>query len=139
MSPSLSCFRSNTRARADIVQHTHLAARCWGFADGAPMIDEQMREDGPVFTGNQLQQILFDLHCVRMRGQAKSVREPRYVCVDNNAFRFPKGVAEKHVRGFATYTRQMNESVHVIRHLAAMTLDERIRHAQQALRLVAVE
>ena len=109
------------------------------IADLAAMLDEQMREHGPVVLRKQRHERLLDLHRVRAGGEAEPVAETRDVRVDDDAVVAPEGIAEDDVRRLASYTGKLHECVHVGWNIAAVTLHERGRHADEALRLVAEE
>jgi hypothetical protein len=61
------------------------------------------------------------------------------VGVDGDAHVGVERVAQHHVRRLAPHAGQDHERVHVGRHLAAVPLDERARHADEVLRLAAEE
>ena len=63
---------------------------------------------------------------------ADAVRDPQHVTVDRQP-RDAERMPEHDVRGLAADAGQLDERVHVRRHLAAVMLDERLRHADQRL------
>ena len=83
-------------------------------------------------------QLLLDDDRIVGFGDADAVRHAQHVPVDRQA-RDAERVAEHDVRRLAADARQLDERVHVGRHLAAVVLDERLRHADERLRLGAEE
>ena len=71
-------------------------------------------------------------------GDADAVRHPQHVPIDREPGHAER-VTEHDVRGLAADAGQLGERVHVGRHLAAVLFDERLRHAEQRLRLRAEE
>ena len=100
------------------------------------MQDERVRRAGPSFGGQRAAQLLLDDHGVVRFGDADAVGDAQHVSIDRqsgHAQRMP----QDDVRRLAADARQLDERVHVGRHLAVMALDERLRHADERLRFRA--
>ena len=104
-------------------------------AHAAAVPDQSVREDRPLLARQQLHQILLDLHRLGLAGQPEPLRQPRDVRIDHDALVLAERGAEHDVRGLARDAGQLDQLLHRRRDLAAVSLDERLRHADQRLRL----
>ena len=57
-----------------------------GIAAAAAVPDQEMAEEGPVFTGDELLEIALDFSGIGFGREAEAERETRHVCVDYDAF-----------------------------------------------------
>ena len=73
------------------------------------------------------------------RVSPSSRRQPGHVGVHRDALVDAEGVAQHDVRGLAAHAGQHPQLLHGVGHLAAVVGDQRLRHADQAPRLVAEE
>ena len=80
-------------------------------------------------------QLLLRPYRIVALGDADAVGDAEHVAIDRQP-RHAERMAEHDVRGLAADAGQRGQRVHVGRHLAAVLLDERLRHADERLRLL---
>src|SRR5437867_615362 len=134
-----SCSRSYPRARAQSIYDTHLAFRPPRDAHAPPMQDQRVREPRPLVARHERHQVALDLHRVLLLRQAEQRREPLDVGVDHQPLVLSKPRAEHHVRGLAADAGEMDQLLHRVGYRASVALDQRLRHPDDRLGLVAKE
>ena len=80
-----------------------------------------------------------DLHWIVLRDEAEAVAQPQHVGVDDDSFVDGKRVAEDDVRRLSADAGQLDECLHVARHVAAVASDERVGHRDEVRCLAAEE
>ena len=95
------------------------------------MKNERVGRPRPALGRHRLAQLLLDLDRIVAFGDADAVGDAQHVPIDRAA-RDAERVAEHDVRGLSPHARQRDERVHRRRHLAAVMLDQRPRHADAA-------
>src|SRR5581483_3762574 len=113
-----------------------LVAQRFRTADTAPVQDQRVGRARPPLFRQRLAQLLLDEDRIVALGDADPVRDAEDVPIHRQPGDAER-VAEHDVRRLAAHARQLDELVHVGRHLAAMLGDESLRHAEQRLRLRA--
>ena len=83
------------------------------------MMDKLVRELDPFVTGNDLHQVLLDLHGIGIPGEFEASRQAMDVGVHYHAVGNPEPGAEHDVCGLAGHAGQLQQFVHVARHFAA--------------------
>jgi hypothetical protein len=101
--------------------------------------DQLIGEGLPRVLRQHRHEIALDLHRVGLAGEAEPRRQPRHVGVDDHADGGAERRRQDHVGGLAGDAGQGHQRVEIGRHLAAVALDQRPGHADQAPRLGAVE
>src|SRR5712692_1383623 len=102
------CWSSDTRRRAEVVEHALLAARQTREADTAAVPDQKVREAAPVLTRHELHQVALDLHRILLLGEAEPLREPAHVRVDHDALRLAD-LCRHHVGRLTRYAGEPDE------------------------------
>ena len=103
------------------------------------MKNHLVREPDPPLLGEDLDQILLDLHRVGVLRQIQPPGDPRDVRVHHHSGGDPIGGAQHHVRRLARRSRDGEHLFHGLRHLAAEDVDHALRGADDRLRLVIEE
>lgn len=85
--------------------------------------DQAVGERCPIGLRQQLRQILFDFHRIRLAGESKATSDPSAVGIDRNPGD-SKSVAKNYVGGFAADTGKPDEFVHRRRHGATEFMDQ---------------
>ena len=98
-----------------------------------------MGEIYPVLPGHNLHQRSLNLLRCSLTRQTKPVRQPRDVCVHDDAFSFAVGDAEDDTGGFTAATVELEKFVHRGRHLAGMTLGDGLATGADGFGFVAKE
>ncbi len=119
-------------------EDTDFAARFACLAHIAAVFNGSVAEVCPVLVRNALHEVLLDLVLLGALCQAQALRHATHMGVDGDPRRV-EAVAEHHIRRFASHTRQLHELFHRCGDLAAVVLHERLGHALEGTRLVAVE
>src|SRR5690348_11769932 len=122
-------------------ERAHGARRAGGLAGhaGAPAVDDQqVRALGEPALGQDLHELVVDLIGILRLGQPQALGDTEDVGVHGERVD-AEGVAEHHVGGLEPHAGQLDEGRALARHLAAVTLDERLGHAEQRAGLGAEE
>jgi len=86
------------------------------------VVDERVREPGPVVPRHDLHHFLLDFHRVGLLAESQQSGETLHMRVDDDAFILPEPGAENDVRRFAANAGKRGELFHCLRHFAAMSL-----------------
>ena len=85
--------------------------RTIGFAGvtAAPaMPDQQMTEERPELARDEFLEIAFDFFRRCLSAQAQTLREPRYMGIDDNPFVNPEGITQDDIGSFASNATQLD-------------------------------
>ena len=123
-------------ALADVGDDAALAFRPARLADIAPVQDQPVMRVAHVFFRDDPDEALLDLFGRLAGRQAEPVADAEDVRVDRHG-RLAEGHVEHDIGGLAPDARQLDQKVAVIRHLAAMVADQRLRQRDHVLRLAA--
>src|ERR1017187_3370028 len=127
--------RLNAPLRTEIRKRAAFAPWAAGGADAAPMLDERVADPGPAVPRNDAVEVPLSFHRVRLARPAETAREAPDMRVHDDSVGRSPDVPEDDVRGLASDAGQGVKGLHRSRDLAAVLLDERLRHAAQGLRL----
>ena len=117
---------------------TFITQRALRLADFSPVPDEKMVGAAPEFFWDRRHQLLlYAFHCFVL-GKTKPLRHAENVGVHSER-RNMKGIAEHHVRRFATNARQLLQLLAFRGHLAVVFFHEHFRRLDDAFALVAIE
>ena len=130
--------RGRARGRTETLDDALLAARSSRIADAAAVPDEEMGEARPVRAWHDALQVALDLHGVLVSRQAKSLRKPAHVGIDDDPLRVAE-LGGDDVGGLARDAGQLHEIGERPRNLAVELLDEHPHGASDRLRLLAEE
>src|SRR6185436_13193663 len=108
------------------------------LADAAAVENQGVRGPRPAIFLHRGAELLLDFDRVVALGDADAVADAQDVAIDRQA-RHAERVSEDDVGGLAADAGKLRQRVHVGRHLAAVIVDQRLRHADQRLRLLAEE
>src|SRR6266508_4085307 len=133
-----SVAKSDTAGRAQVAYHAVLAARRTREAHPPPVPDEEMREPPPVGARDEPLEVPLDLDGIVLAREAKPLREPAHVRVDDDPLRLSE-LRGDDVRRLPRNARQADELLEPSRHLALELLDEHPHRPLQRLRLLAEE
>src|SRR4051812_29080578 len=128
-----------SRRWAKVTERTLLALGRARDADLSAMLDQEVREQGPLIARKERHQILLDLHGIGVRREGETLADARDVRVDDDTLVAIEGVAENDVRCLAAHTRQIDELLHLGWNDAAVFFGNGVRHPDETPRLVTEE
>src|SRR5688572_30906596 len=103
---------SDAGAGTDVIEHAHFAPWCWCAADGAAVIDEEVREIRPFRAVDQRHQIRLDLFRLRVLRQPEPAADAAHVRVDDHTDVAVERITEHDVRGLAADAGQFRSEEH---------------------------
>ena len=108
-------------------------------AAAASVPNQPMAEQRPLALRHERHQLLLDLFCIRLFGQAETIRKARYVRVHDDTDIDIISVSEHNVRCLAAHAAKVGQILHSLRNLAAVFFDQRRAAGFDVLRLVSIE
>src|SRR5579883_1207156 len=124
---------------AEIVQCALLTEGFASETDGAPMIDQHVREVQPVLSRNNLHEVLFNFDGAFVDGPAETPHEATNMRIDDDSLDDAKSVAQDDVSGFAGDAGQGEQFGHSTRDLASEVGDDALGGGANISGFIAIE